>query len=205
MNSAESKVFPTAPVGAPRGAAPVELPQHQTFQRQVAVYIPAGYTPNTPAPFIVVQDGPRPRVTSISECTFRQCPKPSSGFGKASAACGRNQRGNSAGRALSAFSRQPAVLFLYFCNFSAFRGEVTDKESISRPGNRHADSRSARLGGSVVRYSLRANVVKIAQPRTVILEYATDGALELRCPMCTVRVPSWISRNDLPSVRPTQP
>src|SRR6186997_3209256 len=57
MNSAESKIFPTAPVGAPRGAPPVEPPQHQTFQRQVAVYIPAGYTSNTPSPFIVVQDG----------------------------------------------------------------------------------------------------------------------------------------------------
>jgi enterochelin esterase-like enzyme len=57
MNSAESKIFPTAPVGTARGATPVEPPQHQTFQRQVAVYIPAGYAPNTPTPFIVVQDG----------------------------------------------------------------------------------------------------------------------------------------------------
>ena len=62
MNSAESKIFPTAPVGGARGArgeaaAPAEPPQHQTFQRQVAVYIPAGYVPNTPTPFIVVQDG----------------------------------------------------------------------------------------------------------------------------------------------------
>src|SRR6476660_2886522 len=57
MNSAESKIFPTAPVGATRGAAPVEPPQHQTFLRQVVVYIPAGYAPNTPTPFIVVQDG----------------------------------------------------------------------------------------------------------------------------------------------------
>src|SRR5437762_1081444 len=62
MNSAESKIFPTAPVGGARGArgdaaAQAEPPQHQTFQRQVAVYIPAGYVPNTPAPFIVVQDG----------------------------------------------------------------------------------------------------------------------------------------------------
>jgi len=56
MNSAESKIFPTAPVGAARGAAPTE-PQQQAFQRQVAVYIPAGYVPNTPTPFIVVQDG----------------------------------------------------------------------------------------------------------------------------------------------------
>ena len=58
MNSAESRIFPTAPVGgARRGAPQTEPPQHQTFQRQVAVYIPAGYVPNTPTPFIVVQDG----------------------------------------------------------------------------------------------------------------------------------------------------
>src|SRR2546423_6407191 len=63
MTSAESKLFRSAPVGrggaggAPVPAASAEPPQHQTFQRQVAVYIPAGYVPNTPAPFIVVQDG----------------------------------------------------------------------------------------------------------------------------------------------------
>jgi enterochelin esterase-like enzyme len=60
MNSAESKIFPTAPVGGGRGAAqgaPAAEPQQQAFQRQVAVYIPAGYAPNTPTPFIVVQDG----------------------------------------------------------------------------------------------------------------------------------------------------
>jgi len=64
MNSAESKIFPTAPVGGARGAnagaaapAPSGPPQHQTFERQLAVYIPAGYVPNTPTPFIVVQDG----------------------------------------------------------------------------------------------------------------------------------------------------
>jgi enterochelin esterase-like enzyme len=63
MNSAESRIFPTAPVGRGTGgrgaAAPgpsAEPPQHQTFERQVAVYVPAGYVPNTPAPFIVVQD-----------------------------------------------------------------------------------------------------------------------------------------------------
>ena len=39
-----------------RGGGPAEPPQHQTFDRQVAVYVPAGYVPNTPAPFIVVQD-----------------------------------------------------------------------------------------------------------------------------------------------------
>src|SRR3954469_11966244 len=66
MNSAESKLFPTGPAGraggpgagrgAPAPAAPAEPPQHQTFERQVAVYVPAGYVPKTPAPFIVVQD-----------------------------------------------------------------------------------------------------------------------------------------------------
>src|SRR5262249_44619802 len=58
MTAAESKIFPPPPVGgAARGAPQVEPPQHQTFQRQVAVYVPAGYSPNTPTPFIVVQDG----------------------------------------------------------------------------------------------------------------------------------------------------
>jgi len=63
MNSAESKIFPTAPVGGAGRGTPAATdatagpPQHQTFQRQVAVYIPAGYVANTPSPFIVVQDG----------------------------------------------------------------------------------------------------------------------------------------------------
>jgi len=74
MNSAESKIFPTAPVGRAAGpgarpggpgqagqppaapAAPAEPPQHQTFDRKVAVYVPPGYAPGTPAPFIVIQD-----------------------------------------------------------------------------------------------------------------------------------------------------
>jgi enterochelin esterase-like enzyme len=66
INSAESRLFPTGPVGDGRAgggrggpappAAPVEPPRHQTFDRQVAVYVPAGYVANTPAPFIVVQD-----------------------------------------------------------------------------------------------------------------------------------------------------
>jgi iron(III)-enterobactin esterase len=111
MNSAESKIFPTAPVPAPRAGGPggragqappgpanaaaggtptgapqpppctpawtepaaspnagaraggpggrggpVEPPTQQTFDRQIAVYVPAGYVANTPAPFIVVQD-----------------------------------------------------------------------------------------------------------------------------------------------------
>ena len=64
MNSAESRIFPTGPVGrggrpggpGQPGQTPAEPPQHQTFERQIAVYVPAGYVPNTPAPFIVVQD-----------------------------------------------------------------------------------------------------------------------------------------------------
>jgi iron(III)-enterobactin esterase len=64
MNSAESRLFPTGPVGRggrPGGPAqaaqpPAEPPQHQTFERQVAVYVPAGYVAGTPSPFIVVQD-----------------------------------------------------------------------------------------------------------------------------------------------------
>ena len=42
--------------GAPVPAASAAPPQHQTFDRHVAVYVPAGYVANTPAPFIVVQD-----------------------------------------------------------------------------------------------------------------------------------------------------
>jgi enterochelin esterase-like enzyme len=82
MNSAESKFFPTAPArggrgrgarGARRGDQPAgergatppaaeqpadqPPPQPSTFDRAVAVYIPAGYTPGTPTPFIVVMDG----------------------------------------------------------------------------------------------------------------------------------------------------
>jgi len=69
MNSAESRIFPTGPVGrgarpggsGQPGQAPAEPPQHQTFERQVAVYVPAGYVANTPAPFIIVQDGASPK------------------------------------------------------------------------------------------------------------------------------------------------
>jgi enterochelin esterase-like enzyme len=35
---------------------PAAPPTHETFDRQIAVYVPAGYIPSTPAPFIVVQD-----------------------------------------------------------------------------------------------------------------------------------------------------
>lgn len=53
MNSEESEIYPTAPQGGRRGG---DGGPPQPFERQVAVYVPAGYVPNTPAPFIVVQD-----------------------------------------------------------------------------------------------------------------------------------------------------
>jgi enterochelin esterase-like enzyme len=86
MNSADSKIFPTAPPprrgrgrgrgqragergAGERGATEQPVaeqpageqapPQPVTFERPVAVYIPAGYEPGTPTPFIVVMDGVR--------------------------------------------------------------------------------------------------------------------------------------------------
>lgn len=86
MNSVDSKIYPTAPPrgrgrgrGGRRGggeqaagergagergateqpAAEQPAPQPTTFERPVAVYIPAGYVPGTPTPFIVVMDGVR--------------------------------------------------------------------------------------------------------------------------------------------------
>ena len=44
MNSADSKAYPTDPAGKP-------------FQRDVWVYVPAGYVEGTGAPLLVVQDG----------------------------------------------------------------------------------------------------------------------------------------------------
>jgi enterochelin esterase-like enzyme len=74
MNSAASKIFPTAPPRRGRGrgrgqrgesergateqpAADQPPPQPVTFERDLAVYIPAGYVTGTPTPFIVVMDG----------------------------------------------------------------------------------------------------------------------------------------------------
>ncbi len=101
MNSADSKVFPTAPRGrggrrggrrggnqaagergaGERGAAdqpaaqqPAAVPPNNepiTFERAVAVYIPAGYVPGTPTPFIVVMDG-------VSEFVQSDPPNPNS-------------------------------------------------------------------------------------------------------------------------------
>jgi enterochelin esterase family protein len=54
MNSSDSKFFPTDTTGAP-------------FTRGVQLYIPNGYVPGTPAPFIVLQDGMQygPRLTAV--------------------------------------------------------------------------------------------------------------------------------------------
>lgn len=54
MRSMDSRIYPSAP--PPRSSADhVPVP----FERNVAVYIPAGYVPGTEAPFMVVQDGVR--------------------------------------------------------------------------------------------------------------------------------------------------
>src|SRR5690606_25672243 len=54
MRSSDSRIYPTAP--PPRNSID-HMPV--LFERNVAVYIPAGYVPGTAAPFMVVQDGVR--------------------------------------------------------------------------------------------------------------------------------------------------
>jgi len=49
----------TTPPTSEQPAAEQQAPQPITFERPVAVYIPAGYVPGTPTPFIVVMDGVR--------------------------------------------------------------------------------------------------------------------------------------------------
>ena len=65
MNSADSKIYPgitKVPPGGPADFRPPDLTQVQIYPkpytRMVTVYIPAGYIAGTPAPVIVVQDGP---------------------------------------------------------------------------------------------------------------------------------------------------
>jgi len=55
MDSRGSEIYPTAPQGG-RGRGGGDEGEPQPFERRVAVYVPPGYVPNTPAPFIVVQD-----------------------------------------------------------------------------------------------------------------------------------------------------
>jgi enterochelin esterase-like enzyme len=65
MNSTDSKIYPgitKVPPGGPANFTPPDL-THVTiypkpYTRTVTVYIPAGYVAGTPAPVIVVQDGP---------------------------------------------------------------------------------------------------------------------------------------------------
>ncbi|HTV39267.1 MAG TPA: alpha/beta hydrolase-fold protein [Candidatus Sulfotelmatobacter sp.] len=74
MSSADSKIYPgiaRAPgtFGAPDPSDPASLivttshPAHYT--RRVAAYVPAQYTPGTPAPFIVGADGPDPLLFTV--------------------------------------------------------------------------------------------------------------------------------------------
>lgn len=65
MNSADSKIFPgitKVPPDGPANYVPPDLTNVATYpkayKRTVKVYIPAGYVAGTPAPVIVVQDGP---------------------------------------------------------------------------------------------------------------------------------------------------
>jgi enterochelin esterase-like enzyme len=65
MNSADSKIYPgitKVPPGGPANYMPPDLTKvtiyPKPYTRTVTVYIPAGYVAGTPAPVIVVQDGP---------------------------------------------------------------------------------------------------------------------------------------------------
>ena len=65
MNSADSKIFPgitKVPPDGPANYIPPDLTNvaiyPKPYTRTVTVYIPAGYIAGTPAPVIVVQDGP---------------------------------------------------------------------------------------------------------------------------------------------------
>jgi enterochelin esterase-like enzyme len=65
MNSTDSKIYPgitKVPPGGPANYMPPDLTQvpvyPKPYTRTVTVYIPAGYVAGTPAPVIVLQDGP---------------------------------------------------------------------------------------------------------------------------------------------------
>jgi enterochelin esterase-like enzyme len=65
MHSADSKIFPgitKVPPDGPANYVPPDLTKvaiyPKAYKRTVTVYIPAGYIAGTPAPVIVVQDGP---------------------------------------------------------------------------------------------------------------------------------------------------
>jgi enterochelin esterase-like enzyme len=65
MDSADSRIFPgitRVPPGGPANFMPPDLTRVATYPkaytRTVTVYIPAQYVPGTPAPVLVVQDGP---------------------------------------------------------------------------------------------------------------------------------------------------
>ena len=65
MNSADSRIYPgitKVPPGGPGGYVPPDLTHvpiyPKPYTRSITVYVPAQYVPGTPAPVLVVQDGP---------------------------------------------------------------------------------------------------------------------------------------------------
>ncbi len=79
MDSADSKIYPgitEVPPGGPIDYTPPDLTHVKTYpkpyRRTVTVYIPAGYVPGTPAPVIVVQDGPETGLPPVLDNLIAQ-------------------------------------------------------------------------------------------------------------------------------------
>jgi enterochelin esterase family protein len=79
MNSADSKIYPgitKVPPGGPADYRPPDLTRVQIYPkpytRTVTVYIPAGYVAGTPAPVIVVQDGPDKNLPPVLDNLIAQ-------------------------------------------------------------------------------------------------------------------------------------
>ncbi len=79
MNSSDSKIYPgitKVPPGGPADYRPPDLTRVQIYlkpyTRTVTVYIPAGYVAGTPAPVIVVQDGPDKNLPPVLDNLIAQ-------------------------------------------------------------------------------------------------------------------------------------
>jgi len=79
MHSEDSKIFPgitKVPPGGPANYVPPDLTQVKTYPksytRLVTVYIPADYLAGTPAPVIVVQDGPEKLLPPVLDNLIAQ-------------------------------------------------------------------------------------------------------------------------------------
>jgi enterochelin esterase family protein len=79
MNSADSKIYPgitKVPPGGPPDFMPPDLTHvaiyPKPYTRTVTVYIPAGYVAGTPAPVIVVQDGPEKNLPPVLDSLIAQ-------------------------------------------------------------------------------------------------------------------------------------